>query len=83
MSNEERVACIQRGENKAEHLERLFFDNMPLWVSCLRPFRGLAEWDDLKQQCFLSVVEAVKRYNPERGSFANFAALIVRQDVPV
>ena len=28
-------------------------------------------------------MEAVKRYNPERGSFANFAALIVRQDVPV
>ena len=83
MTNEERVLEIQNGKNKSENLERLYVDNMGLWVSCLRPFRGLAEWDDLKQQAFLSVVEAVKRYNPERGSFANFAALIVKQDVPV
>ena len=83
MSNEERVACIQRGENKAEHLERLFYDNMPLWVSVLRPYMGLCELEDLKQQCFLSIVEAVKRYDPERGSFCTLAVRIIRQDIPV
>ena len=83
MSNEERVAAIQRGENREENLEQLYYSNMPLWLSVLRSYSGLCDIEDLKQEAFLSIMEAVRLYDPARGAFASFACLIIRQDVPV
>ena len=82
MTNEERVSEIKAGKNKQENLEALFFENMPLWVSVIRPFTGLCDIEDLKQQAFLSVAEAVKRYDAERGAFAPFACRLIVQDLP-
>lgn len=83
MTNEQRAEEIQNGRNKQEHLERLYYDNLGLWRVALRPFRGLCDWEELEQQAFLSVAEAAKRYESGRGSFASFACLLIRQDIPV
>lgn len=82
MTNEDRALQIQAGKNCAENLERLFYDNLPLWRSVLRPYSGLTEYQDLQQQAFLSIAEAAKKYNAERGSFTNFAVMLLKQDIP-
>ena len=83
MTNEQRAAEIQAGVNKAENLERLYFDNMGLWLSALRPFMGLCDIEDLKQQAFLSVAEAARSFDRERGAFGSFACRLIVQDIPV
>lgn len=83
MTNEERVLLIQGGEDRAENLERLYYDNMNLWDFAIKPFLPFGDIEELRQQAFLSMAEAVKYYKPERGAFSTFAVMIIRQDLPV
>ena len=83
MTNEDRAEAIQRGENRAENMERLYYDNMGLWVYALRPFASLGDMEDLKQQAFLSVMKAAQKYDRKRGAFSTYAVRCIIQDIPV
>lgn len=83
MTNEDRAEAIQRGEDRAENLERLYYDNMGLWVSAVRPFLAVGDREELMQQAFLSVADAAASYDRERGAFSTYAVMKVKQDIPV
>lgn len=83
MTSEDRAEAIQRGEDRAEHLERLYYDNMGLWVSAVRPFMAVGDREELMQQAFLSVADAAASYDRERGAFSTYAVMKIRQDLPV
>ena len=83
MTNEEIVAKIQAGENVADNLEKLFFNNEGLWVYAIKPFAAYGDFEELKQEAFLAVAEAAKLYKPERGAFSSFAVMKIRQELPV
>lgn len=83
MTNEERVMFIQRGENRAENLERLYYDNMGLWHKALSPYYAFGDKEELEQQAFVILVEAVQRYQPEKGAFSTWAVFIIRQKIPM
>lgn len=83
MTNEERVQKIQAGENVAENLERLFYDNIGLWKFAIDRYAAHADYEELLQEAFLAVAKAAKHYKPELGAFSSFAVLIIRREIPV
>lgn len=79
MTNEQLVARIQAGEDIAENMLRLWKQNERFIAKLAMRYRGYAELDDLKQEGYIGLCEAVRQYDPEQGaSFISYAGFWIR-----
>ena len=79
MTNEQLVARIQVGEDTAVNMLQLWEQNQRFIGMIAVKYSGYAEMDDLKQEGYLALCEAVRHYNPDQGvPFINYAAFYIR-----
>lgn len=79
MENEELVMRICTGE-APEAMLQLWQQNQGIIHQIARRYCGMAEMEDLLQESYLGLHEAVQHYDTERGvPFVNYAALWIRQ----
>lgn len=79
MENEELVARIRTGE-ASENMLQLWQQNQGIIHQIARKYCGMAEMEDLLQESYLGIHEAVQHYDSEQGvPFVNYAALWIRQ----
>ena len=82
ISNEEMVATIQAGGNGTENLLQLWQQNRGYVYKIAKKYSGYAEMDDLMQEGYIGLCEAVRQYDPDRGaSFINYATFWIRLDM--
>ena len=80
MTNEQLVARIQAGEDTSENMLQLWQKNEGFIAKMAMRYQGYAELDDLKQEGYIGLCEAVRQYDPEQGaSFISYAAFWIRQ----
>ena len=80
MDNEQLVARIQAGEDEAENMMRLWQQNRGFIAKIARQYAGRAEMEDLEQEGYIGLCEAVRHYDPDKGvPFINYAAFWIRQ----
>ena len=78
--NEQLVALIRAGENEADNMLKLWNRNKGFVFKTAKKYSGYAEMDDLMQEGYLGLCEAVRYYDAEKGvPFINYAALWIRQ----
>lgn len=70
MSNEELIPAARGGDCDA--LESLYNRNRGLMGRAIKHFFGVAEKDDLEQQGFIILTEAVREYREESGAFSSY-----------
>ena len=82
LTNEELVLRIQRGEDVNDNLQLLYDRNTGMIGRFVKPYRIYSEKEDLMQEAFFGLWEAVQHYDPEAGSkFITYAASWIRQHV--
>lgn len=80
ISNEELVAEIQAGENGSDNMLQLWQQNRGFVYKMARKYQGYAEMDDLMQEGYIGLCEAVRQYDPDKSvPFINYAAFWIRQ----
>ena len=80
MDNEQLVTRIQAGENEAENMLQLWKQNKAFIGTMAWKYSGLAEMEDLEQEGFIGLCEAVRHYEPcKEVPFINYAAFWIRQ----
>ena len=80
MTNEQLVLRIQAGEDEAENMLQLWEQNQRFIWSIAVKFSGYAEMDDLKQEGYIALCNAVRHYDPDQGStFIHYAAFWIKQ----
>lgn len=80
MSNEQLVYRIKAGEDTANNMLRLWEQNQRFIGMIAVKYSGYAEMDDLKQEGYLALCEAVRHYNSDQAvPFINYAAFYIRQ----
>ena len=82
MTNEELVARIKAGIDTAENMLQLWEQNRGLIRTIAVKYKGYEELDDLRQQGYIGLCNAVENYRAGEGvPFANYAALWIRQSM--
>lgn len=66
-TNECIVAAIQAGDNEAENMLELWRQNKGFIAMMARRYSAGAEMDDLEQEGYIALCEAVRHYDPDRG----------------
>lgn len=80
MDNEQLVARIQAGEDEAENMLQLWDQNQYFIISIAGKFSRYAEMDDLQQEGYIALCNAVRHYDADQGvPFINYAAFWIRQ----
>ena len=80
MDNEQLVARIQAGENEAENMLKLWQQNRGFIATIARKYTSLAEMEDLEQEGYIGLCEAVRHYEPDKDvKFISYAAFWIRQ----
>lgn len=80
MENEQLVVRIQAGEDAAGNMLQLWEQNQHFIISIAVRFSGYAEMDDLQQEGYISLCNAVRHYDNGQGvPFINYAALWIKQ----
>ena len=80
MDNEQLVARIQGGDNEAENLLQLWKQNKGFIATIARRYSAGAEMEDLEQEGYIALCEAVQHYDPGRGmSFISYAAFWIKR----
>lgn len=80
MDNEQLVARIQAGENEAENMLQLWQQNQKFITMLAKKFSSYAEIEDLQQEGYIGLCEAVRHYEPDKGmKFISYAAFWIRQ----
>lgn len=78
MSNEELVTLIQSGQK--EYMEPLYEQNRSFIYQIANRYQGFAEVEDLLQEGFLSLYDAVAGYDPDQGvKFLTYAEYWIKQ----
>lgn len=67
MENEQLVARIQAGEDVAENMLKLYDQNKGFIAKVAKKYQGLAELDDLLQEGYIGLSEAVDHFDAGRG----------------
>ena len=62
LTNEELVSLIQQGNNVSENMGILYQENIGLIKKVILPFSEYAEMDDLMQEAYFGLVDAVEHY---------------------
>lgn len=84
MTNEEIVSKIHDGEDPEYYLSMLWEHNEKLVMYVIRHTFGpeYSKDDDLKQEGFIALVKAAKRYQPEIGClFSSYAVPVIRREL--
>lgn len=82
MTNEELVILIRSGEDVKENMLLLWKQNYRLICKIANRYKSLDDIEDLLQEGFLGLHEAVRHYDPDTGvPFVNYAALWIRQAI--
>ena len=80
MDNEQLVTLIQAGEDEAENMLKLWQQNRGFIATVARKYTRLAEMEDLEQEGYIGLCEAVRHYEPDKGmKFISYAAFWIRQ----
>ena len=80
MENEQLVARVRAGEDIAENMLELYNQNRGFLVKIAKKYQGLAEMEDLMQEGYIGLSEAVNHFDADRGaSFLSYAALWIKQ----
>ncbi len=80
LTNEQLVARIQAGENKTENMLQLWQQNKGHIANVARKFSKYAEMEDLEQEGYIALYNAVQGYKIEQGmSFINYATFYMRR----
>lgn len=79
-TNECIVAAIQAGDNEAENMLQLWQQNKGFIAMMARRYSAGAEMEDLEQEGYIALCEAVQHYDPGRGmSFISYAAFWIKR----
>lgn len=82
MTNEELAARIQSGIDEAENMLQLWQQNKGLIHSIARKYAAYEDIEDLEQQGYLGLCDAVQGYRPEEGAaFSTYALIWIRQSI--
>lgn len=80
MDNEQLVARIMAGDNEAENMLQLWKQNKGFIAMIARRYSAGAEVEDLEQEGYIGLCEAVRNYDPARGmSFISYAAFHIKR----
>ena len=80
MDNEQLVARIQAGDNEAENMLQLWQQNKGFIAMMARRYSAGAEMEDLEQEGYIAMCEAVHHYDSDRGaSFISYAAFWIKR----
>ena len=80
MDNEQLVLRIQGGDNEAENMLQLWKQNKGFIAMMARRYSAGAETEDLEQEGYIALCEAVQHYDPGRGmSFISYAAFWIKR----
>lgn len=80
MSNEEIIQAINAGGDRQQLMLKLWKQNQGLIAQAVNRYRGLYERDDLMQEAYLGLDNAVRTYDPEAGaSFSTYLVTILRR----
>lgn len=69
MTNEELVQKIKQGEDVQSNKLLLFEQNRGLIYKTIKPLSAICEIEDLLQESWFGLEQAIEKYNPERGQF--------------
>ena len=79
MDNEQLVLRIQSGDNE-ENMLQLWQQNKGFIAMLARRYSAGAEMEDLEQEGYIALCEAVQHYSPDRGaSFISYAAFWIKR----
>lgn len=80
MDNEQLATRIQGGDNEAENMLQLWQQNKRFIAMIARRYSAGAEMEDLEQEGYIGLCEAVQHYDPGRGmSFISYAAFWIKR----
>ena len=80
LNNEQLVARIQGGDNESENMLQLWRQNKGFIATIARRYSSGAEMEDLEQEGYIALCEAVQHYDPDRGmSFISYAAFWIKR----
>lgn len=79
MTNEELVEQIQTGINVKDNLAALYEQNKPFIYSVVKPFMKYADPDDLLQEAYLGLHDAVYAYKPGDTKFITYLPWKIRK----
>ena len=80
MTNEELVAEIKAGINEKENLTALWEQNKRFVAKMAQRYKGYAEFDDLMQEGYIALHDAVEKYDTEKGMlFLTFAGQFIKR----
>ena len=81
-SNEQLVIRIKAGIDVSDNMLQLWEQNRGFIATIAKKFCGYAEMDDLLQQGYLGLCQAVDAYDPDVGApFVDYAAYWLRQNM--
>lgn len=80
MTNEILVELIQAGENTADNMQKLWEQNRGMIWKLAQQYRNKAEIEDLMQEGFIGLCNAVDAWQPDAGaSFLHYAVFWIKQ----
>lgn len=78
-TNEQLATLIRAGEDPAGNMLKLWERNKGFIAKMARKYSGYADMDDLLQEGYLALNEAVEHYTDKGASFLTYAAFWIRQ----
>lgn len=82
MGNEELVKLIQQDVNSCDNMEALYHQNHGLIYKIVQKYAYRDEMDDLLQEAYFGLYEAVKRYEDAAGvKFMSYATYWIRHSI--
>lgn len=79
MTNEELVCRIRSGIDISDNMLKLWEQNQGMVRKLANKYSAYAEPEDLQQEGYIGLCNAVDGYNPDEGPFINYAILWIRQ----
>ena len=79
MTNEQLARRIRAGENEAENMKTLWIQCKAFVAKMARKYSGYAEMDDLMQEGFLGLCDAVEHATRKRGRVSSYAGFWIKQ----
>ena len=80
MTNEQLVIRVKGGDNTAGNMLELWEQNKRFISAIARKYSAGAEMEDLEQEGYIALCEAVQHYDPDRGmSFIGYAAFWIKR----
>lgn len=81
-SNEQLVVRIKAGIDVADNMFQLWQQNQGFVATIAKRFRGYEDMEDLMQQGYIGLCQAVDGYDPDEGvPFINYAGYWIRQSM--